>query len=69
MSHLSITKMLRNEAAIKISKIPLSTDTVYRCISEMSSDIEKKGVVIYSSVLILHGKSMSQLTLPTNDNS
>ena len=33
--------MLGNEAALKISKIPLSDDTVRRRILEMSSDIEK----------------------------
>lgn len=33
--------MMRNEATMKISKIPLSNDTVHRGILETSSDIEK----------------------------
>ena len=41
MSHLSVITMLRNKAVMKISKIPLSNDTVYRRISEMSPDVEK----------------------------
>ena len=36
-----VSTMLGNEAALKISKIPLSDDTVHRRILEMSSDIEK----------------------------
>ena len=36
-----VSTMLGNEAALKISKIPLSDDTVRRRILEMSSDIEK----------------------------
>ena len=48
-----VSTMLGNEAAMKISKITLSNDTVDRHILEMSSDIEKIYVVIYSSVLML----------------
>ena len=36
-----VSTILGNEAALKISKIPLSDDTVRRRILEMSSDIEK----------------------------
>ena len=36
-----VCTMLGNEAALKISKIPLSDDTVRKRILEMSSDIEK----------------------------
>ena len=36
-----VSTMVGNEAAMKISKIPLSNDTVHRRILEMSSDSEK----------------------------
>ena len=36
-----VSTMLGNEASMKISKITLSNDTIYRRILEMSSDIRR----------------------------
>ena len=49
-------RMLGNEAAKEISKVPLSNDTVHICILEMSTNIEKLFVVINFSFQILNYK-------------
>ena len=51
-----VKKMLGNEAAKEISKVPLSNDTVHRRILEMSTNIEKTVLVINFSFQILHYK-------------
>ena len=60
-----LKRMLGNEAAKEISKVPLSSDTVHRRILEMSTNIEKLFVVINFSFQILHYKWMSQQTMLT----
>ena len=52
-----VSTMLGNEAALKISKIPLSDDTIRRPILEMSSDIEKNvsGNILQCSDFALQG--------------
>ena len=51
-----VKRMLGNEPAKEISKVPLSNDTVHGRILEKSTNIEKLFVVINFSFQILHYK-------------
>ena len=57
-----VSTMLGNEVAMKISKIPLSNDTVHKRILEMPSDIEKNGNKLPSSNFALQVYESTDIT-------